>query len=149
MPSFQGERSFALPVADVWAKLSDARFLVRCIPDVQTIVQVEAGGFTCIVRPGFAFVRGTVELSLQVAEAIPGTSVRVQVHSKGIGSSSDVEAELYCNAVEGGTQVQWRAVIVNLGGLLKAVPQGLIQAAAQKVIADVWQSIEKQVTGGG
>jgi hypothetical protein len=35
--------------------------------------------------------------------------------------------------------------VTELGGLLKLVPHGLIQAAAQKVIADVWASIRQRL----
>ena len=35
-----------------------------------------------------------------------------------------------------GTHLEWEADIKELGGLLKAVPKGLVLAAAQKVIAD-------------
>jgi carbon monoxide dehydrogenase subunit G len=145
MLSFQGEKVLPRPPADVWEKLSDARFLVQCIPDVQSVSHTEARQSICIVRPGFAFVRGTVELTLQVGDAIPGTSIFVQAHSKGIGSHSVVEAELYFTGQDQGTRIQWRATIQQLGGLLKAVPQGLIKAAAQKVIADVWQSVEARL----
>jgi uncharacterized protein len=52
-----------------------------------------------------------------------------------------VEAELHFSTTESGTQVNWVGNLTELGGLLKLVPKGLIQAAAQKVIADVWQAI--------
>jgi hypothetical protein len=35
--------------------------------------------------------------------------------------------------------------VTQLGGLLKMVPQGLLQAAAQKVIADAWAALEKKL----
>ncbi len=34
-----------------------------------------------------------------------------------------------------------------LGGLLKAVPSGLMQAAAQKVSADAWALAERRLGG--
>ena len=46
-----------------------------------------------------------------------------------------------------GTRVHWKADIQQLGGLLKAAPQGLIRAAAEKVIHDVWTHIERKMTG--
>jgi carbon monoxide dehydrogenase subunit G len=44
-----------------------------------------------------------------------------------------------------GTHVHWKAEIKNLGGLLKAIPSGLIRGAAQKISADVWAEIEKRL----
>jgi carbon monoxide dehydrogenase subunit G len=91
-----------------------------------------------VLRPGFAFVRGTLEVTLRVAEAVPERSARLLAHSKGIGSSNDVEVHLGFAPQDGGTRVTWSADITALGGLLKAVPQGLIKAAAGKVIEDAW-----------
>ena len=43
--------------------------------------------------------------------------------------------------------MQWTGAVRELGGLLKAVPSGLIQAAAQKVIAEVWAGIKARLQG--
>jgi len=145
MLHFEGDRDFHLLPANVWSRLSDARFLVQCIPDVESISVSEVAKVICTIRPGFAFIRGTLELTVQVADAVPEKTVRLQLHTKGIGSTSDVEADLAVTPQEDGTRVHWSADIQNLGGLLKAVPQGLIKASAQKVIGDVLAAVEKQI----
>jgi carbon monoxide dehydrogenase subunit G len=145
MMHFEGDQELSLPPAEVWSKLSDARFLVECVPDVESVSQSQADKAICTIRPGFAFVRGSLQLTVQVAEAVPENSVRLLLHTKGIGSSSDVEAFLTLAPRDHGTLVHWIAEIKNIGGLLKAVPQGLIKAAAQKVIADVWAAVERQL----
>jgi carbon monoxide dehydrogenase subunit G len=142
MLHFEGEKVFSQTAADLWAKLSDARFLVQCIPGVEAVSQAEPQLGVCVLRPGFAFVRGTLEITLRVVDAVPGKSVRFHVRSKGIGSSSTVEASLTLIPQDNATQVHWTADVQELGGLLKAVPRGLIQASAQKVIADVWAALE-------
>jgi carbon monoxide dehydrogenase subunit G len=147
MVHFNGEKDFPQAPADLWSKLSDARFLVQCIPDVQSVGQAEPTTAACVVRPGFSFVRGTLEVTLRVAEAVAGTSVRVLAQSKGIGSSSAVEAALAFAPQSEGTHIHWSVDVKELGGLLKAVPQGLIKAAAQKVIADVWAQVEARLAG--
>ena len=50
------------------------------------------------------------------------------------------------SAADGGSRVAWAVEITELGGLLKAVPQGLTKAAAQKVIADAWTAVEARLT---
>jgi carbon monoxide dehydrogenase subunit G len=145
MISFEGDRELAPSPAEVWSKLSDARFLVACVPDVESISQSQAERAVCTIRPGLSFVRGSLQLTIAVAEAVPENSVRLLLHTKGIGSSSDVEASLTLAPRDSGTSVHWIAQIQNMGGLLKAVPQGLIKAAAQKVIADVWAAVERQL----
>jgi carbon monoxide dehydrogenase subunit G len=140
MLHFEGNQDFSEPLAEVRDKLLDARFLADCIPDRQSVAQSSPEAVVCTIRPGFAFVRGTLEVTLKVVESSE-SSGRLSLHSRGIGSSSDVEATLSFSPRDSGTRVHWQADVTSLGGLLKAVPKGLLQAAAQKVIADVWTAV--------
>jgi carbon monoxide dehydrogenase subunit G len=142
MLQFEGEREFPVAPAVAWEKLGDARFLVACIPDTDRVTVAEADQAACVVRPGFSFVRGTLELTIRVLERQPDQGVRVAVDSKGIGSSSTVEATLTLTASDGGARLNWSAAVTRLGGLLKAVPSGLIRAAATKIINDVWTVVD-------
>src|SRR4051812_34014330 len=107
MLRFEGDRDFNLPPGQVHAKLGDARFLVECIPDVESVSVNEADRAELIIRPGFSFVRGTLEVTLQVADRTTtepnGGSTRVLLSSRGIGSSSEVEATLAVSEQGGGT----------------------------------------------
>jgi carbon monoxide dehydrogenase subunit G len=145
MLRFEGDRTFARPPGEMWKKLTDARFLAGCIPDVESVTSSGPGEAELVLRPGFAFVRGTLRLTLRVADAVEPESARVLAHGKGIGSSSDVEATLNFKPDGEGTKVHWAAEIKALGGLLKAVPQGLIHGAAEKVVADAWAAVERQL----
>jgi carbon monoxide dehydrogenase subunit G len=145
MIQFEGDRDFAPPPAELFAKLSDARFLVKCIPDVESVAKAEPTEATCTIRPGFSFVRGTLELTIRVAEAVPEKSVKLLLNSKGIGNTSAVEALLTLVPREAGSRVHWQAQVKEMGGLLKMVPQGLVRGAAQKVVADAWAAVEVQL----
>jgi carbon monoxide dehydrogenase subunit G len=147
MLSFEGDKDFPQPPSEVWNKLSDARFLVQCIPGVESVAHSEKSHAECVLRPGFAFVRGTLELTVDLIEVEPERSLRLALHSKGIGSSSDVEADLNLAPQDSGTRLHWIAQIKALGGLLKAIPQGLIKASAQKVIADALTAVEAKIAG--
>ena len=145
MLHFEGDRDIAKPPAEVCARLSDARFLVRCIPNAEITGEPTPTTAECKVRPGLSFVRGTLVVTLRVEEAVEPSSVRLGLDSKGIGASSMVEAILAIAAHEGGSRVHWTADVKSLGGLLKLVPQGLIRGAAQSVINDVWAQVEKEI----
>jgi carbon monoxide dehydrogenase subunit G len=147
MLRFEGDREFPLPPAEVFAKLRDARFLVRCIPDSTPRGEPTLDKAQCQVRPGFAFVRGTLDVTLEVVEAVDPTKLRIMLFSKGIGTSSDVEAIANFAAKDSGTALHWTAEVKRLGGLLKAVPSGLIRGAAQKVIEDLWTGVAAKLAG--
>src|SRR5437763_14844136 len=93
MLRFEGDKDFPHPPAELWARLTDARFLVQCIPDVDSVSEALPDRATLVLRPGFAFVRGTLDMTLRVVDGVAPTSARLLLHSKGIGSSSDVRSE--------------------------------------------------------
>lgn len=145
MLSFEGDRDFPLAPADLWAKLRDAAFLITCIPDATIEGEPQRDKAVCSLRPGFAFARGTLETTVEVIDAKEPADLRYRVSSKGIGSSSEVETVLTIAPATAGSRVHWQADIKRLGGLLKAVPGGLIRGAALKSIDDVWASIGKRL----
>lgn len=148
MLHFEGDKEFPRTPSELTQRLGDARFLASCIPGVEQIMQAEARQAVCRLRPGFSFVRGTLEVTLRVLDVEPEQSIRYHVHGKGIGSSNEIEAALTLSPATTGTRLRWTADLTQLGGLLKAVPKGLLQAAAQKVIADVWAQVEARLAAG-
>jgi len=147
MLRFEGDRDFPLPPENLWGKLTDARFLVECIADVETVKELGPDHAALVLRPSFAFVRGTLDVTLDIVDRVAPESARVLLLSKGIGSSSNVEAALHLARQGEGTHVHWVAEVKALGGLLKMVPAGLIRGAAQKVVNDAWTTIEKRLAG--
>jgi uncharacterized protein len=145
MLRFEGDKTFGRPQAEVWTKLTDARFLLECLPDVEKVNVAEADQAVFVIRPGLAFVRGNLDVTARVIEKVESTSIRYLLLSKGIGSSSTVETQLTLAAKDQQTYVHWVAEIKELGGLLKLVPSGLIRGAAQKVIGDVWNRVEAKL----
>ena len=147
MLHFEGERDFPLSPSELWAKLRDARFLVTCIPDATIKGEPQRDKAVCTVRPGFAFVGGTLDTTIEILAGNEPTNLRFLLSSKGIGTSSEVESTLTISAAGIGSHVHWVAEVTRLGGLLKAVPSGLISGAARKTIDDVWAGIGQKLSG--
>jgi uncharacterized protein len=145
MLRLQGDQDFSKAPAEVWTKLSDARFLAECIPGVETLTVAEPVRVQCVLRPGFTFVRGTLDLTLEVVDQVVNASARILLHTKGIGSTSEVEAPWTVEPQGTGSRLHWQVDIKSLGGLLKAVPQGLIKAGAQKVVADALAALASRI----
>jgi carbon monoxide dehydrogenase subunit G len=143
---FEGDKDLPLPPAELWLKVSDTAWMVQCIPGLEAVKTVEPTKAVCTIRPaGLAFMRGSVELTMTVAETVPEKFGRMVLLSKGIGSSSAVETTFTLTPQEGGTRLHWTADVKELGGLLKAVPQGLIKGAAEKVVTDIWEAVEQRL----
>lgn len=147
MLHFEGDRDLPQPPSTLWAKLSDLHFLAQCVPDAESITYPELDVVQCTVRPGLSFVRGTLDLTMRLLDRVDESSARLHLATKGIGSSSTVESAFTLAPQGTGSRVHWTADVTQLGGLLKMVPQGLLHAAAQKVIADAWAALEKKLQG--
>ena len=145
MQPFEGERIFSLPPDQLWPKLRDAAFLAICIPDGTPHTGATRDQAVCTVHPGFSFMRGSLDVTIEVIGGEEPKSVRYSQKSKGIGTSSEVETSLTLTPHETGTKVQWRSEVKKLGGLLKMVPSGLIRGAAQKVIEDGWTGVAQKL----
>jgi carbon monoxide dehydrogenase subunit G len=149
MIRFEGDKDFPLPPDALWPRLTDARFLVSCLPDVESTPELAADHAVLVLRPGLAFMRGTLHTELRIVDPVHPTSARLLLDSKGIGSSSKVEATLKVAGQGGGSRVHWEAEIKELGGLLKLISGGLIRGAAQKVLNDVLAAAEAKLKDDG
>lgn len=148
MIHFEGVHTFPLPVAEVAAKLSDAGFLANCVPDAQ-ITEATPGRSAGKIKPKLSFLTGSLTLNADRTAYDPGHSVTYQLVTKTIGASSTVTTRLEFKEAEGGkTAVHWTGDLVSLTGLLKMVPQGLIEGSAKKVIDEIWTELEKKLVAG-
>lgn len=141
MLHFEGERAFPHSPDQLWPKLRDAAFVAQCIPDCTTHDGATRDRADCTVHPGFSFMRGSLDVTLQVIDEQEPATLRYAAISKGIGSNSEVETALTLSPDGQGTKVRWTADVKTLGGLLKMIPAGLIRGAASKVIDDVWTGV--------
>jgi carbon monoxide dehydrogenase subunit G len=142
MLRFEGDRRFPLPPAEAFAKLTDARFLVPCVPDVDAVKTLEPDRAEIVLRPSFAFVTGTIDITMRILDAVAPSSARVELLGKGIGSTSEIHATLAFAPDGDGTAVHWTAEVKRLTGVLKLIPSGLVRGAAESVITDAWDRVE-------
>ncbi len=145
MLTLNGEKNMPLNAAVVYPRLVDLQFLVDCLPDLQSVKAVQDTHAEAVLRPGFSFARSEMQLRIEKLDEVPPTSARYSFATKGIGSSSLVEARFQLVDRDGGCTIQWSADVQQLGGLLKAVPAGLIQAGAERVINDLLSRIEQRL----
>jgi carbon monoxide dehydrogenase subunit G len=137
---FEGDESYPVPPAALYPKLSDAGYLAKCLPDA-TVVEATPDRAEWKLKPKLSFMTGALDTILTATARVPGESVSYRVQGKAIGAASGVDTTLTLKPSAAGTDVHWTADIVELTGLLKMVPKGLIQSAAQKVIVDILTAI--------
>lgn len=136
-----GTETLPASLTVAFARLSDASFLVTCLPDAESVVAT-ADVATCNKRSSLAFLSGTLRVTLTVVERKPERSVTFQMLSEGSGASSTTNTTLAFRGIDDATEIAWTADTVAVTGLLKMVPRTVLQAATQKVIAEVWLAIQ-------
>jgi carbon monoxide dehydrogenase subunit G len=145
MIHFEGDQSFPLPLAEVASKLSDISFLVKCLPDSEI---AEAGPDRAVwkMRPRLTFLTGSLTTEMTTVSREAGHSVAYRVFTKAIGATSTVTTALeFRESEDGGATIHWTGDLVEVTGLLKVVPKGLLQGTARKVIDDVWAAVREKV----
>jgi uncharacterized protein len=144
---FTGEERFAAPPARVFEALTDPDSLAAAIPDLVSHEKVDDRTLKCSVRPGFSFIRTTLRMTVEIAEAQPHEQVSLRIHSQGIGAAMKVECRMRIHPEQGGAaaQVAWEAHVHELSGLITAVSPTLIRGAADKVIRDGWETLRRRI----
>ena len=142
---FEGDKDFPLPPDQVWPKISDARFLVDSLKNLEQVLLREPDVAEWRVKPAASFISGTMDTRLEITERKPPEEMTVVLASKAIGSSSTTVVQLKLLPHKAGSLIHWQAEITQMTGLLKMIPKGLIQATARKVIEDVWAGVGERL----
>lgn len=146
MIQLQGEKRIAVPCEQLYSELADLQNLVKTLPDIKTVKEVKEDHAIVVVAPSLSFVKGELETVIDRTVATPPSHATLQVASKGIGTSMKVSASFTLSQVESETLLQWQAQVLELGGLLKLVPTGLLKGAANKVIEGWLTSLEQRLS---
>ena len=149
MIHFEGDKLIPRPLAEVSAKLSDAGYLVNCLPDSQ-ITEATPDRAAWSLRPKLSFLTGSLHATMDVTAREAAKAAAFKIATKAMGAGSTVNVGLtFAETADGATAVHWTGDIVEVTGLLKMVPKGTMQGAAQKVIEDVWKAVIEKVSAGG
>jgi carbon monoxide dehydrogenase subunit G len=148
MLQFEGDMSFSQPLSEVAMKLSDAGFLVNSLPETEvTLASPEKAAWK--LRPKLSFITGALNAEMTRIASEPGKSAAFKVYTKAMGASSTTLTKLtFLEGEAGGTRVHWTGEVTEVTGLLKAVPKGLLQGTAQKVIEEVWAAVTARLNAG-
>ena len=145
MITLQGEQSLSQPVDVCWRQFKSLEFLVKCLPDLQAVTSVESDRATATIRPGFSFARSDMQLTVERLGESADHAAEYRFTTKGVGASSVVDATFHLIPDATTCIMRWSARVQQLGGLLKAIPSGLIQGGAERVIKDMLQNIDRKL----
>ena len=99
-----------------------------------------------VLRPGFSFVRGTLEATLHIVDAVAPTSARYTISNKGIGSSAEVEATVSLSPLNNGTARLLDRGSKDAGRLVENGALGTHKRGMQKVVNLAWDEAEAKLS---
>lgn len=151
LPPFTGVESFASAPERVYDVLTNPDLLRDCVPDVETCEVAAPNVLKGVVRPKFAFVRGSLSFTLTLNKTVPGREAVTINETSGIGAKMTIESRVRVEPgapdQPGGCTVHWEATVKEMKGLLAMVPGGLIRGAAEKTIKDTWGLVRTKAGG--
>ena len=142
---FGGEETFAAAPDRVFAVLTDLDALAASIPDLVSADRPDANTLRCVVKPGFSFLRGTLNLAITMADVDPPRSAAMTVAAQGIGVSMQVRSSVEVEPAGTGSRLRWSATLERMTGLLSSVSPGLVKAAADQTIRHAWRQVRNRL----
>jgi len=145
MTEFGGEESFAASPERLFAVLTNLDTLAATIPDLVSSERPDDRTLKCVVKPGVSFLRGTLKLTITLADLQPSESAAMNVAAQGIGVAMHIVSQLRIVAAGDGSRLTWTARIERMSGLVATISPALVRAAADRTVRHAWQQVRTRL----
>lgn len=139
---FEGTFTVKAPREKVFDFLLDPQKISGCLPDLQKLDVKSPDEYTAVVRAGISFIKGDFTMNFKVVDKIPPSHAKLVARGNGIGSTVDLETLMdLADSPPKNTTIKWNAE-ARIGGRIASVGQRLIGAQAEKIIKQLFESIQ-------
>ncbi len=122
----------------VWAFLNDPLRLAKCLPGCERLEPDGPDRFKAAVKFALAAISGQYAGSLELAEKKRPRSLRMKIEGKGVPGFMKGEGDLELIDKRGQTELHYRGE-AQIGGMIAAVGQRMIDAAARRIIQQFFE----------
>jgi carbon monoxide dehydrogenase subunit G len=141
-----GSATIAAPRDEVWKALNDPAVLVRTIPGVSRLEEIETDAYRMTIYAGVASIKGTYQGEVRLAEQQqPDAFV---LRATGTGAPGTVNADVRVRLSDDGasTRIDYDADAV-VGGMIGGVGQRVLGGVAKKTAGEFFSAVEDVLTG--
>lgn len=140
------EGSYKIPAAReiVYKQLLDPEALARALPGCEKLAPNPDGTYNAEMRVGIAAVKGTYQGRVEILDQKPPERFRMRVNVRGKGGFLQGEGEIVLSASGDETTVSYSGE-TQVGGMIAAVGQRMIQAASRQIVGQFFQAFAKQI----
>ncbi len=128
----------------VWDLLNDPARLAKSLPGCEGLEAIGPDKYRVAIKFVLAAFSGSYSGGVELSEKIPPESMRMRVEGKGGPGFMKGEGLLRLQGTESGTVVHYEGE-AHVGGLIAAVGQRMIEAAARKIVQQFFESAGKQL----
>ena len=139
-----GSVTLDAPREKVWAAINNPIILAKCLPGCERLDPDGADRFKVAVSFGIAAISGKYAGSLELAEKKPPHSMRLKMDGKGIPGFVNGKGRMELHAKGKHTQLHYEGE-AQVGGLIAAVGQRMIEAAAHKIVAQFFEEFSTEL----
>jgi hypothetical protein len=141
-----GEEQIPAGPDTVWAFVTDPGKVGRCFPDVVDVTVQDSTHFEAVVKVGVGPVRGKFKMKVELLPADSKRRLDMTMSGGGFGSTVDLQAGAdLVDAGDGATLLKWSGQ-AEARGPIAAVGGRVLDAQAQKLIAQAFANVRQQLT---
>jgi carbon monoxide dehydrogenase subunit G len=143
---YAGEEKIATAPDAVWAFVTNPEKVGHCFPDIVDVAVRDPTHFDAVVKVGVGPVRGRFTLKVELLPAPSKRRIDMKISGGGLGSTVDLTsgADLV-DPGDGTTLLKWSGQ-AEARGPVAAVGGRVLDAQAQKLIAQAFANVRQQVT---
>jgi len=143
---YTGEEKIPAAFDTVWAFVIDPDKVGHCFPDVVEVTVQDPNHFDAVVKVGVGPVRGKFKMKVELVPDAAARRIAMKISGGGFGSAVDMTAG--ADLVDGGdgtTLLKWTGQ-AEARGPVAAVGGRVLDAQAQKLIAQAFGNVREQLT---
>ena len=139
----EGTHKIPAPRARVWRALMDPAILQRAIPGCERLEALGENRYRATFRAGVGAVKGVFEGEIKLLDITPEEQYTLATRVKASMGFVDGKGIIRLEDAGDATAITFSGD-VKTGGMLAAVGDRLLGAAAQKQIAELFQNLERE-----
>jgi uncharacterized protein len=143
---YTGEEQIPADPDTVWTFVTDPGKVGRCFPDVVDVTVQDATHFEALVQVGVGPVRGRFKMKVELLPATSRRRMDMKISGGGFGSTVDLTSGADLVDAGGGTTLLKWTGQAEARGPIAAVGGRVLDAQAQKLIAQAFGNVRRQLT---
>ncbi len=143
----EGTATLVAPRKRIYQLLTDPKLLAKSLPGCEKLEPAGKDTYQVTMKLGIGALSGSYQGTVKLSEQKPPERLRLTLSSRGSWGFAEGDGRLVFEEKDGETSVRYTGEL-KVGGVVAAVGQRLIDAAARKVIAEFFQNLEREAGTG-